>query len=138
VFVLRALSGTGGWVLPWLLLGGSGNLLIAVGGIMLSLFPERNGGLIALLRVGKILAVFSFILLVLSGAVRMAAGIQLFTVGGIPFSQGVLLLVLFALDLLFLAVLLAWRAPEAPKQVPAPEAAAELSDYSESEARSFH
>jgi hypothetical protein len=138
VFVLRALNGVGGWVLPWLLLGGSGNLLVAVGGIMLSLFPERNGGLIGLLRVGKILAVFSFILLVLSGAMRVAIGIQVFTVRGVAFSQGVLLVALFCLDLLFLAVLLAWRAPEAPKEVPAPEGAAELADYSESEARNFH
>ena len=138
VFVLRALNGVGGWVLPWLLLGGSSNLLVAVGGIMLSLFPERNGGLISLLRVGKILAVFSFILLVLSGAMRTAAGIQVFAAGGIALSQGVLLLALFALDLLFLAVLLAWRPPEAAKEAPAPEGAAELADYTESEARNFH
>jgi hypothetical protein len=138
VLVLRALSGVGGWVLPWLLLGGSGNLIVAVGGIMLSLFPDRNRGLIGLLRVGKILAVFSFLLLVLSGAMRLAAGIQIFAVGGVAFSQGVLLLAIFALDLLFLAVLLAWRAPEAPHELPGPEATAELSDYSESEARNFH
>jgi hypothetical protein len=137
VFVLRALGGVGGWVLPWLLLGGSGNLIVAIGGIMLSLFPERNHGLIGLLRVGKILAVFSFLLLVLSGAMRMAAGIQVFSVGGVAFSQGVLMLGIFALDLLFLAVLLAWRPPDAPHELRGPESA-ELSDYPESEARNFH
>ena len=137
-FVLRALGGAGGWVLPWLLLGGSGNLLVAAGGIMLSLYPDRNGGLIMLLRVGKIFAVFSFLLLVLSGAMRMAARIQVFTVGGLAFSQGVLLLGIFVLDLLFLAVLLAWRAPETPHEHPAAEAPTELSDYTESEARNFH
>ena len=138
VFVLHALSGAGGWVLPWILVVGSGNLLVGVGGIMLSLFPDRNGGLIMLLRVGKILAIFSFLLLGLSGAVRTAAGIQVFAAGGIGFSQGALLLAIFVLDLLFLAVLLAWRAPVAPREIPAPESATELSDYTESEARNFH
>jgi hypothetical protein len=137
-FVLRSLGGVGGWVLPWLLLGGSGNLLVAAGGIMLSLYPDRNGGLIMLLRVGKILAIFSYLLLVLSGAMRMAARIQVFAVGGLVFTQGVLLLAIFLLDLLFLAVLLAWRTPQAPGEHPAPEAPAELSDYTESEARNFH
>jgi hypothetical protein len=138
VFVLRALSGAGGWVVPWLLLAGSGNLLVAVGGIMLSLFPERNGGLIMLLRVGKILAVFSFLLLVLSGGMRITGSIPVLTAGSFTLSPGVLLLAIFVLDLLFLAVLLAWRAPEAPRELPGPAAASELSDYSESEAQNFH
>jgi len=138
VLVLRALSGTGGWVLPWLLLGGSGNLVVAVGGIMLSLFPDRNQGLIGLLRVGKILAVFSFLLLIVSGAMRTAAGFQVLAVGRIVLSQGMFLLAIFALDLLFLAVLLAWRAPDAPHVAAAPQASAELSDFPESEARNFH
>ena len=38
------------------------------------------------------------------------------------FTQGVLLLAIFLLDLLFLAVLLAWRTPQAPGEHPAPEA----------------
>ena len=136
-FILRALSGVGGWVVPWLLLAGSGNLLVAVGGIMLSLFPDRHGGLIGFLRVGKILAVFSYLLLVLSGAMRMVAGVQVVAVGPVALSQGALLVAIFVLDLLFLAVLLAWRAPEAPHTIPSQDAAP-LPDYTESEARNFH
>jgi len=52
--VLHAAGGAGPWVVPWLLLGGSGNLLVAVGGIMLALFPEKHEGLVGILRLGKI------------------------------------------------------------------------------------
>jgi hypothetical protein len=95
--------------IPWLLLGGSGNLLVGVGGILLSLFPEKYGELIGLLRLGKVLAVFSFFLLVASGAAGISAGIELLRLGPFSFTEGAVLLAIFVLDVLFLIALMAWR-----------------------------
>jgi hypothetical protein len=135
-FLLHAVSGTGRWVFPWLLLCGSGNLLVGAGGIMLALFPDKNGGLVGLLRLGKILALFSYALLLISGAMRMAIGLQVLEVGGLAVTLAALLFVVFVLDLLFLAVLLAWRAGEARREAPA--AGADLTKYTETEAQDFH
>ena len=95
--------------IPWLLLGGSGNLLVAVGGIMLSLFPETCGELIGLLRLGKVLSVFSFVLLVASGAIGISARIEILRLGPFSLSEATVLLIVFLLDLLFLVALIAWR-----------------------------
>lgn len=135
-FLLHAVSGTGRWVFPWLLLCGSGNLLVGAGGIMLALFPDKNGGLVGLLRLGKILALFSYALLLISGAMRMAIGLQVLEVGGLAVTLAALLFVVFVLDLLFLAVLLAWRAGEARREAPASDA--DLTKYTETEAQDFH
>jgi hypothetical protein len=102
-----AAGGAGPGIIAWLLLGGSGNLLVVAGGVMLSLFPEKYGGLIGFLRLGKVLSVFSFLLLVASGAVGLSARIELLRLG--PLSQGAALFAIFFLDLAFLAVLVAWR-----------------------------
>jgi len=134
--VLQVTAGAGPWVFPWLLVVGSGNLLIAAGGGMLALFPVRYAPLIALLRLGKALGVFCFILLAASGALRIAAGSALLGVGGHAVSGGVVLLGVFLLDLLFLAVLISWR-PEEPR-VPIIDPAARLPEYEESEVQDFH
>jgi hypothetical protein len=135
-FLLHADGGTGRWVFPWLLLCGSGNLLVGAGGIMLSLFPDKNGGLVGLLRLGKILALFSYALLLISGAMRMAIGLQVLAIGGLAVTLAAVLFAVFVLDLLFLAVLLAWRPGEARRELPA--AGAGLAEYTETEAKDFH
>jgi hypothetical protein len=135
-FLLHAVSGTGRWVLPWLLLCGSGNLIVGAGGIMLSLFPEKNGGVVGLLRLGKILSLFSYALLLVSGAMRMAIGLQVLAIGEFAVTLAAVLFIVFVLDLLFLAVLLAWRAGEARRELPA--GSADLAEYTETEAQDFH
>lgn len=135
-FLLHAVSGTGQWLPPWLLLCGSGNLLVGAGGIMLSLFPEKNGGLVGLLRLGKILALFSYALLLFSGAMRMAIGLQVLSVGRFAVTLAAVLFAVFVLDLLFLAVLLGWRAEAAQPVLPA--AGTGLDEYTETEARDYH
>ena len=135
-FLLHAASGSGGWVFPWLLLCSSGNLLVGAGGIMLSLFPHKNAGLVGLLRLGKILALFSYALLLISGAMRMAIGLPVLAFGGFALTLAAVLFAVFVLDLLFLAVLLAWRAEAAPRAHPAE--AADLAAYAETEAHNFH
>ena len=135
-FLLHAVSGTGQWLFPWLLLCGSGNLLVGAGGIMLSLFPEKNAGLVGLLRLGKVLAVFSYALLLFSGAMRMAIGLQVLSIGRLAVTLAAVLFAVFVLDLLFLAVLLSWRAGETRREAPA--AGAELAEYTETEAQDYH
>jgi hypothetical protein len=135
-FLLHAVSGTGRWLFPWLLVCGSGNLLVGAGGIMLSLFPEKNGGLVGLLRLGKILAVFSYVLLLFSGAMRMAMELQVLSMGPVSVTLAAVLFAVFVLDLLFLAVLLGWR-PEAA-QPALPAAGADLGEYTETEAQDYH
>jgi hypothetical protein len=135
-FLLRAVSGTGQWLFPWLLLCGSGSLLVGAGGIMLSLFPEKNGGLVGLLRLGKILALFSYALLLFSGAMRIAIGLQVLSLGRLAVTLAAVLFVVFVLDLLFLAVLLGWPAGVAQREVPA--AGAGLDEYTETEAQDYH
>jgi len=95
--------------IPWLLLGGSGNLLVAVGGVMLSLFPGTYAELIGLLRLGKVLSVFSFVLLVVSGAIGISAHIELLHLGPLSLNEVTVLLLVFLLDVLFLIALIAWR-----------------------------
>ncbi len=103
-------AGEGGpWTVPWLLLGGTGNLLLAAGGFMLSLFPEKYGNLIGFLRLGKALSVFAFFLLLLSGAVGVSSQVEILRLGPLSLNEGTVLLGIFILDLLFFAALLAWR-----------------------------
>ncbi|MGO9310848.1 MAG: hypothetical protein ACLQDL_17725 [Spirochaetia bacterium] len=133
--VLQVTAGAGPWVFPWLLVQGSGNLLIAAGAGMLALFPARYAPLIAFLRLGKALGVFCFILLAVSGALRIAAG-RILGFGGHAISGAVVLLGVFLLDLLFLAVLISWRAEE--PRVPGAAPAARLPEYDETEVQDFH
>ena len=135
-FLLHAVSGMGPWLFPWLLLCGSGNLLVGAGGIMLSLFPDKNSGLVGLLRLGKILAIFSYMLLLVSGSMRMAISLQVLSVGGLAVTLAAVLFAVFVLDLLFLAVLLAWRGEEARPALPA--TSADLAAYTETEAQDYH
>ncbi len=94
---------------PWLLLAGSSNLLLAVGGFMLSLFPGKYGELIGFLRLGKVLSVFSFVLLIASGAIEVSARIELLRLGPFNVNEGAVLFAVFVLDLLFLVALIMWR-----------------------------
>ncbi|HVP18420.1 MAG TPA: hypothetical protein VMU36_05435, partial [Spirochaetia bacterium] len=74
-----------------------------------SLFPETCGELIGLLRLGKVLSVFSFVLLVASGAIGISARIEILRLGPFSLSEATVLLIVFLLDLLFLVALIAWR-----------------------------
>jgi len=98
------------WAVPWLLVGGSGNLLMAAGGFMLSLFPDRHKDLIGFLRLGKVLSLFSFVLLLLSGAARLSIAAEVVRLGAVSLTTGAVLFAIFVLDLLSLAALIAWRA----------------------------
>ena len=135
--VLHAAGGAGPWVVPWLLLGGSGNLLIAVGGIMLALFPEKHEGLVGLLRLGKILGIFTFLLLLLSGAMRTAAGEHVLDIGKVAVPQGSVLFFVFVLDLLFLGILLSWRREEGQRGLPSGSDGV-APEYTETEVKDFH
>jgi hypothetical protein len=132
--LLRAAAGAGPWILPWLLFGGAGNLIVAAGGIMLSLFPRRYAPTIALLRVGKIVMIFSFLLLLVTGALRAGAISRAFSLGAMAVSLGPILLAMFALDILFLVVLLAWKCDDDEGGAPSGGGG----QYGETEAHDFH
>jgi hypothetical protein len=110
--VFQVAQGADSWVFPWLLVMGPGNLLVAAGGGMLALFPVRYAPIIFLLRLGKVLSVSCFVLLVASGATRLASGDGILGIGGRAISGRGVLLGVFLLDLLFLAVLISWHSDE--------------------------
>jgi hypothetical protein len=136
--VLKATAGAGPWVFPWLLVAGSGNLLIAAGAILLALFPARYAPIAALLRLGKLMSVFAFILLAISGALRLAYGFEVVGVGHRMLTAGLVLAVVFLLDLVFLAVLVRWRPEEHTAAEPTSEGEEKLPEYHETEVQNFH
>jgi hypothetical protein len=114
--------GAGLWVYPWLLMVGSGNLLVAAGGVMLALFPERYGGLASFLRLGKGMSIFSFFLLLLSGALRATSAQRFVQIAGATVPRSGILGLIVVVDLFFLFVLLRWRSQEGSR-APIPPAA---------------
>lgn len=135
--VLRATTGAGAWVFPWLLVAGSGNLLLCAGSALLALFPDRYAPLVALLRLGKLLGIFAFILLVISGAYGQPAVQEVIGSGSRGITVGAALVGVFLLDLLYLAVLMGWRSGN---EVPAPpsDTHEKLPEYHETEVQHFH
>lgn len=107
--VLDASGVSGPGVYPWLLLIGSPSLVVAAGALLLSLFPRRYEALIGMLRLGKLLGTFTFLLLVLSRALRAAQSIQLLVVGRVRVNGDRVAYSIFLVDALFLAFLMAWR-----------------------------
>jgi MFS family permease len=136
--LLRGVAGAGLWVFPWLLLAGSGNLLVAAGIGMLALFPVRYARLIALLRLGKVMSIFAFILLAVSGAMRPAAASVVVVIGHRGVSGAAVLVGVVIVDLLLLAVLIRWRPGEETRLEPASVETEKLPEYDETEVRNFH
>jgi hypothetical protein len=136
--LLQETGAPGSWVFPWLLVAASGNLLVAAGGIMLCVFPERYASILGLLRLGKVIALFSFVLLALSGAVRMAVGRQVLSLGGLSLTAGMVLFLVCVLDILFLTLLFSWRDMGAGRPLPTVEPQVALPDYDETEVKDFH
>ncbi len=136
--VLQDASGASpSWVLPWLLVVGSGNLLIAAGGGMLAWFPDRYGQLISFLRLGKVLSIFSFVMLLVSGGLRIASGHILLGAGRFAVTGGTALLGVCVLDMLFLVVLMGWHGEQDTGEQGRPGAST-LPDEVETEVRDFH
>lgn len=136
--VLQESADAGPWVFPWLLVVGSGNLLIAAGAGMLALFPDRYGRLIAFLRLGKVMSVFSLVLLLVSGALRGTATREALGMGRVAITRGAALLGVFVVDLFFLGVLFAWRREENTTNLPPGPAASSLPEYKETEVGDYH
>ncbi len=136
--VLTGTTGAGSWVFPWLLLAGSGNLLIAAGIGMVALFPARYGRLVALLRLGKVLSIFAFLLLAVSGGMGPAAGFEVLQAGRASVRGSAVLVLVALLDVLLLGVLLRWRSGDEPHHGPAGAPAEKLPEYDETEVKNFH
>ena len=135
--VLRGSAGAGPWVFSWLLVAGSGNLLEAAGIGMVALFPARYGRLVALLRLGKVLGIFAFILLAVSGGFGPAAGYELLEAGPASVRGSTVLVFVALLDVLMLAVLLRWKHTEEPRPAAGTDTD-KLPEYDETEVKNFH
>jgi hypothetical protein len=117
-FVLETASAAGWWLFPWLLFAASGNLLVAAGGILLAVFPSRYAPLLGLLRLGKAISVFAFLLLLVSGALGAVLGREVLIAGPLVLTLGPVILAVFALDVLFLAALLLLRIERGAQEPP--------------------
>lgn len=106
LLLARSAGARDGAMIPWLLLAATGNLLVPVGGLMLVLFPVRYGNLVGLLRLGKVMSIFSFVLLLVSGSLAAAAGITVLRVADRVVTGTVAVLLLFVVDIAFLVLLL--------------------------------
>ena len=101
-------------------------------------FPASYAPLLALLRLGKAMSVFSFILLVVSGSLGIVSAYEILGIGRRALTGGTVLLLVLLLDLTFLAVLIGWRAEQGPRDVPPPDPGAPLPEYEETEVQDFH
>jgi hypothetical protein len=130
LFIIAALFGAQGGVtgsiIPWLLIAASNALLCPVGWLLLALFPDRYGNLLPLLRLGKVLSVFSVILLLLSGFLSM--GVQ-----GLGAAQLISVPIVLFFDLIFLALLISLKSAGGGKSGPAEMEVSSLPEYSETE-----
>jgi hypothetical protein len=106
LLLVRSAGARDSGMISWLLLAATGNLLVPVGGLMLALFPGRYGNLLGLLRLGKAMSIFSFMLLVVSGSLAAAAGITVLRVADRVVTGTVAALLLFVVDIAFLVLLL--------------------------------
>jgi hypothetical protein len=116
----------------WLLLLGNGGLLVAASLLVLYLDPPRFRVLLNLVRLGKILGLFSALLLI----VLEPAGTSLLTVGLLPYriAPFSMLLVVSVADLIFLFLLLSYQIDEphlSPPGVKEDEQESSLPEYRE-------
>ena len=109
---------TASWLIPWLLLLGSGNLLVAVGAIMLAVFPAKYQSILGLLRLGKALGIFSFLLLLVTDAVRPSQNLEILGFRRVAITGMAAMMGILVLDVLFLAVLILWRGASAGDEAP--------------------
>lgn len=111
IILATLFDSAGGWgagILPWLLTGAASGLLAPVGGVLVGFYPERYSNLVGLLRLGKLLNIFSLALVPLSGAIDLGGGITLLRVGALALSPPLALASILILDLVFLGSLISY------------------------------
>ena len=69
---------------------------------------------------------------------RMAVGVQLLAIRGVPVTEAAVLFAVFVLDLLFLVLLIFWPGREWRRNIPVTAVGGDLAEYTETEARDFH
>ena len=102
----------------WLLVLGNGGLLVAASLLFLYVDPRRFRVLLNLARMGKILELFSALLLIILEPV--GTGLRFLSVGFVPYRVAPfsLLLVVSAADLIFLFLLFSSQIEETPSPPP--------------------
>jgi hypothetical protein len=109
VLLFEVSGGRGSAIVPWLLLASTGNLLVPAGAVLVALYPVRYAPLIGLLRLGKLLNLFTLVLIVLSGLHSRSAPASLMPLGRPGLPGFVVILLVTALDAVFLALLVSLR-----------------------------
>ncbi len=139
VLLFEVAGGRGSAIVPWLLLAGTGNLLIPAGAILLALYPERYARLLGLLRLGKLLNLVTLILIVAASLVSAAGPASIPRAAGAGFPGLAVILLVTALDAVFLALLVSFRPGADGAQKPAEtSAAATLPELTETDVKDFH
>jgi hypothetical protein len=138
LLVLRVMDvvvgvGAGHWLVPWLVFGASGSLLTAACAALLAVLPARHAAYLGLLRLGKVLSLFSFVLLALSGGLAAFIDRPVAALVGGTLPLGPVMVAVFALDLLFLALYAGLRVDT---DRPVPDA--EPGEYNETEVGHYH
>jgi hypothetical protein len=106
--LFRQEGGRGGLIIPWILLIASNALLSPVGWFMLALYPGRYGNLLPLLRLGKLLSLFSLVLLLVFAYVSSVLVVPTES-GGAGIAQLIALPIVLFFDLIFLALLISLK-----------------------------
>ncbi len=109
VLLYEVTGGRGSAIVPWLLLAATGNLLVPAGAVLLALYPERYGPLLGLLRLGKLLNLVTLVLIVISGLVSAAGAASIPRAAGAGLPGFVAVLLVTALDAVFLALLVSYH-----------------------------
>jgi hypothetical protein len=104
-----AVAGGGITIVAWLLLPASAALLVPVGGILLTLYPVRYANLVGLLRLGKVLNLFSLFLLLVYGFISDNAEAATIRLSSLHVSQAILFLLVMLGDLIFLGLLISYK-----------------------------
>jgi hypothetical protein len=143
--IVAAIFGSeGGWaaaLLPWLLVASASCLLVPAAGFLLALYPGRYGNLAAFLALGKILNLFSFILLLLAGPLAMGARTALLRLGEVELTPLAVLPAVALFDLIFFIILVSFRMGlhvEAESAGAVPRDAAALPENTEAKIEDYH
>ncbi len=136
VVLFEMTGGRGSTIVPWLLLVGTGNLLVPAGEVLLALYPGRYARFLGLLRLGKLLNLVTLILIVVASLTSGGPISIPYSVGGFPVFAVFLLVT--ALDAVFLALLVSFRPDEDGPQKSAEAPAAPLSELTKTDITDVH
>jgi hypothetical protein len=118
--IFRQILETNGQGIYWLLVLGNGGLLVTASLLFLYVDPRRFRVLLNLVRLGKILGLFSALLLIILEPI--GTGLRFLYMDFLPYwiAPFSLLLIVLVADLIFLFLLFSYQIEETPPSPPTP------------------